>query len=374
MFIADVTFIHFRYDVMKQCWLEPHARPPMCDVTAALLNLTAVSWNSGENVTQADVTPTKGTSSLVPVKETSILNNYNKTADNLIETNDRQHEKSEPFSNTSAPSSRATISSFVGKNVVDISELNSEPNDIKNPHSPPVAIVRPLQLDRQGICSTSGFGSNIPPSPSNTKHDTENYIEETSTSTNLSECVCNPVDDVAYTPPPVTYIGDPTDSIELFRSRAHSDTAVSRLQRPLTRSQSTDSTTSQDSVSSTGSEYVMLPGETTRRRSSFRQANYQVCVGAVRNSSRRLISFWWNTCRRMPEVLWTVLLINGRFDPKLQVRSSSLTVSFYFPTCTPFILDPLQGPFGLHIYQIRAGGAGGRETMHPPPPLLFPNF
>lgn len=269
---------------MKQCWLEPHARPSMFDVITALQGLVSsppsVSLNSHRSITtEAQVS---SVININPGIYDSFTSLGEKTA-GLEDSNVQPVEVNESLVNGFSSSGHAALN-----------RLNENPNRSESSCSPPVAIVRPLPLEH-GDCSTnhsqdSPFDICTSPVSTNTNFETEKFVDVAETSPkNLSESVCASFNGEACTPPPITYIGDPSDSIELMRAGTDSDSG-NLVRGSLTRSHSTDSTTSQDSVLSSGSDYVMLPGETRRRRSSFRQANYQVCCGEYTFKNMWMIS------------------------------------------------------------------------------------
>ena len=268
---------------MKQCWLEPNARPSMCDVKASLQRLE--SWRSPKVIlnfdrnimTEAEITP------IVKVDpgDANAFDNLHEKDAALEGSHVQITELCESSSNNYISSSGSV------ENRDEIRQLVEKPNESKNLYSPPVMIVRPLQMDLREDSKSPCLDSSLDicsPSLCNCSAFDEGVIVAETPSKELSESVHVPFVDDSCSPPPVTYIGDPCDSIELFRTRTDSENSGHLVGGPLLRSQSTDSTTSQDSVLSSGSDYVMLPGETTRRRSSFRQANYQVCFGE-RNST-----------------------------------------------------------------------------------------
>ena len=169
---------------MKQCWLEPNTRPSMYDVTTALQELAVSSPQTVSlNFDRSMTTEAQVTSAInINPSVYDSLNSLDKKAAVLEDSYVQPIAVNEPLSNSSSSLDDAALSKW-----------DENPNRSKSPSSPPVAIVRPLQLEHGDNCNSHSIDSpfDICASPvstsTNTKFETEKCVD--TTQKNLSESV-----------------------------------------------------------------------------------------------------------------------------------------------------------------------------------------
>lgn len=251
------------YETMRWCWVEASRRPSIQDMMAYL---TAFKENFPfSNTINDDLPPNDATEQVCTTNPVNIGNALEPTEEHNstdVTTSPKMNQTGTKIILDVLPTSepREVNIPYTGKEKTDDIEIT----EICDDDSVPITVINSTDQDEE-----QNSMENVP-------HDvySESFKEQEIISSK-SEGECK----LFGTPPPVTYIGDPSDGLTEYERRIADGTQETI--DPVTAGNEIVEVKYSGSdpsviVENCASGYVVLPGELVRRKSSLRRENTQV--------------------------------------------------------------------------------------------------